>query len=264
MPIGTMNAKEINEPSLQVLEEDIFGRWQNRISDHLPDVLPKLFGTETCCWPWRRLSWTISESSRRSDLKDLGFRPCGPTAFLDKVPFGRELKIVICSGKKMIGCINTAFISSRLDFQGELPVPSRIVELNATRAKIEGQMDVPCFHAFAGVFDRSDLEVPERSVVLNWRPDLGAWDYREGKDAGLLCRLFFPHTDQECAKRVVDCLSTSGSSLIMASRLCRACGISEMQLEFLSLNIPGARLFSDHNARFFEIAANSWKMFLPS
>ena len=255
MPIGTMNAKEMNEPSLQGLEEDVFARWQNRISDHLPDILPKLFETDTCCWPWRRLSWTIRESSRRSDLKDLGFRPGGPTAILDKVPFGRELKIVICSGRKMIGCLNAAFISSRLDFQGDLPVISRIEELNAIRAKIEEQMGVPCFQAFAGFFDRSDLEVPERSVVLNWRPDLGAWDYREGKDAGLLWRLFFPHTDQECAKRVADYISTSGSNLMMASRLCRACGISEMQLEVLCRDIPGARLFTDRDARFFEIAS---------
>lgn len=247
----------MNGSHLQTLEDDILARWKNRINDHLVGVLPKLFENATPFWPWQRLSWSTRESSRESVLKDLRFRPGMPTGFLEKAPSEREFRIIVNYGRKVVGCINAVFISNQVGLQQEIPLISRIQDLNATRAKVEQEMEVLCFHAFAGVFDPNGLEVPERAVVLNWQPDIGAWNYREGKDARWLWRLFFPHTDQECAQRVANCLSMSGSSLMMTSRICKACGVSEMQLEFICRNIPGARLFSDRNTRFLEIVSDS-------
>lgn len=250
-----MRITESIAADLRALEEGIFVRWKNRIHASISDVVPRLFDTPTIFSFGSRFSYVGRDRSRVSFWRDSQCRSRIPVSSLANVPLGHEYRINVNCRGKLIGCINASFVIDVGNLSGESLWISRLQDMDVIKTKCEREMGVPCYHAFAGVFDPPDLEIPERSVLLNWKPKTEEWNYRPGRGADALWRLFFPRTDEECAKRICECVLANGSNLILTSRVCRACGLNEEQLDFLCRFIPGAKIMVEGDVRVLEMVS---------
>jgi len=239
--------------SLRELEEDIWGRWKTRLADHQLDVLPDLFGDLESILPWRQLSTTTHESSLEPVLKDLEARGKIMDSVRKMAPLARELRILVWSGQRLVGCIHAEFLFNLESLHAPKNQACRIVDVNTRRVRVEEETGVRCYHAFVGQFGDGKIEVGERTAVLNWRPETQAWEFKAGAGAESLWRLFYPLDDAECARRISDVMAMNGGDLISASRLCALTGMSESQVRHLCRLIPSARWITDRGERVLQV-----------
>ena len=238
---------------LRQLETDIVTRWQSRLRHHAGAALGELFGFVRRRWPWQRLRWSVTEYSQAAAIKDALARQGRPLSHLSQAPLGRGLIVRVCQGRTPVGCVHAEFLCDPLAVLQDRHTEIRAELLHTRKARLELALGLPCFHAFAGLLSEEHIDVPERTLLLNWRPASGSWEFHAGPNAELLAPLFHPQTDAEWARQVFDCLASYEPKLMRTARLCELTGLSRVQLDRVCSRIPGARIFEWQGVSLFEI-----------
>ena len=238
---------------LKLFETEIINRWKNRLSEHAPGFIASRFGGRSWFGPWRKVAWSLRESSQESALKDALARTGGAEDLLAEVPVGRQLLVRVMRGGRLIACLHAQFLFDPLLLAGGAAWESCLLDLHAATARVEEAVGVPCYHAFAGVLPQPVVELPERTVLVQWRPDSKRWDYAESHDTADLWRLFYPHTDQECLRRLQEGIAGCEPKLTCVPRLSEAAQLSERQVEDLCRGLPNVRLFESNGLRMVEM-----------
>jgi hypothetical protein len=246
-----MNDMKIN---LRELESDILGRWRNRIEAHAGEAVPALFQRRTKLGIRRRLSWSVEEGDQRAKLKDLQLRKGLRDEMVADLPLGRELRIDVSSGRKFIGriCASYAFPHARFA-DGAMEPLSFLDWLTFSNTQTGG----PDYTVVAGWFDRLPAEIPSRMAVVNWNAETNTWEYRAGSGADCLWRLFHPSSDEEFAESLRECVSRSGSGVILLSRALRETGLRPAQVLASCALMPDARLEMVSGRRVLSLAGDS-------
>ena len=225
---------------LRELEEEIFARWEYRVSVELVRRGPRLFLGLGRFFPggfdFRRETCDDIESA-----KDLKVRHHWKEDVFRTVPRGRVITWKAYRGGSFLGGIRIRFVrDDQALVQGRIEASTALVAEDFSR--FASRTDEKWYCAYAGVFAPGKI-VPGRScAIVSWDIERSRWQYIGGQCSDHLPLLFDPRTDGECLKQLQDVLDGIPGPLVSLSEVSSRAGMEAVLVRHYASEIATWRL----------------------